>query len=86
MQPQGKCDVKRMVLFSAISRQAKASKLSLVFWLNEIVLCSAISRQAKASKLSLVFWLNEIVANVSISPFYPTCMLPLPAHFTPFAP
>ena len=50
------------------------------------VLKCAIYRQAKASKLSLVFWLNEIVANVSISPFYPTCMLPLPAHFTPFAP
>ena len=37
MQPQGKCDVKRMVLFSAISRQAQVSKLSWVFWLNEIV-------------------------------------------------
>ena len=61
MQPQGKCDVKRMVLYSAISRQAKASKLSLAFWLNEIVLKSAISRQAKASKLPLAFWLNEIV-------------------------
>ena len=46
------------------SRQAKASKLSLAFWLNEIVLKSAISRQAKASKLSLVLWLNEIVQNL----------------------
>ena len=50
-----------IVLNSAISRQAKANKFSLVFWLNEIVLKSAISRQAKANKFSLVFWLNEIV-------------------------
>ena len=52
---------KKNVLKSAISRQAKVSKLPLVFWLNEIVLKSAISRQAKVSKLPLVFWLNEIV-------------------------
>ena len=50
-----------LVLNSAVSRQAKANKSSLVFWLNEIVLKSAISRQAKANKFSLVFWLNEIV-------------------------
>ena len=48
-------------LKSAISRQAKVNKFSLVFWLNEIVLKSAISRQAKVNKFSLVFWLNEIV-------------------------
>ena len=51
----------KFVLKSEISRQAKANKFSLVFWLNEIVLKSAISRQAKANKFSLVFWLNEIV-------------------------
>ena len=50
-----------LVLNSAVSRQAKANKSSLVFWLNEIVLKSAISRQAKANEFSLVFWLNEIV-------------------------
>ena len=50
------------VLKSAISRQARANKFSLVFWLNEIVLKSAISRHdiAQAS-LALLIWLNEIV-------------------------
>ena len=56
-----------LVLNSAVSRQAKANKSSLVFWLNEIVLNSAISRQTKANKLSLVFWLNEIVLKSAIS-------------------
>ena len=50
------------ILKSAISRQAKANKFSLVFWLNEIVLKSAISRQAKANKFSLVFW-NYVLSN-----------------------
>ena len=44
------CGWRAFILFSAISRQAKTSKLSLVFWLNEIVLFSAISHQAKTSK------------------------------------
>ena len=38
------------VLKSAIPRQAKASKLPLVFWLNEIVIKSAIPRQAKSEQ------------------------------------
>ena len=50
------------VLKSAISRQARANKFSLVFWLNEIVLKSAISRHGiTQASLALLFWLNEIV-------------------------
>ena len=55
------------VLFSAISRQAKASKLSLVLWLNENVgFHSTFSRHGIAQSLSalaLRIWLNEKVSH-----------------------
>ena len=52
------------ILKSAISRQAKASKLPLVLWLNEIIgFHPTFSALGRASQLSLLS-LNEIVQEI----------------------